>query len=288
MQMWYFCEIFYGTSSSLVRIAIGMLLLRLTTIDWHRIIIWIVMVFSSVAGITLMFTIMYQCQPIEFFWTQYTSRPDEGHCIDPNVIIGFIYAHGAVGCICDWTLGILPWVMVRGLNMNRRTKVTVGILLCMANFGSIASIVRFYCIKQIATSSDFLYSTVDIAIWSSLEAGTAIPAASLVTVRPLFRRFFGSEKGSAQATSGTPGYRRGYVRQNTPSGSNIKSMLRPNNDKSLVTTTITGTSNYDTINDDKMWGKNKDDNHSDELPLQIMTEREIDVEFSRPGSGRAA
>jgi hypothetical protein len=34
---------------------------------------------------------------------------------------------------------------------------------------------------------DFLYSTVDIAIWSDIEQGLAITAGSLATLRPLYR-----------------------------------------------------------------------------------------------------
>ena len=36
-------------------------------------------------------------------------------------------------------------------------------------------------------STDFLYDTVDIAIWSDIEQGLAITAASLATLRPLYR-----------------------------------------------------------------------------------------------------
>jgi hypothetical protein len=36
-------------------------------------------------------------------------------------------------------------------------------------------------------SDDFLYATVDIAIWSDIEQGLAITAGSLATLRPLYR-----------------------------------------------------------------------------------------------------
>jgi hypothetical protein len=34
---------------------------------------------------------------------------------------------------------------------------------------------------------DFLYSTVDIAVWTDIEQGLAITAGSLATLRPLYR-----------------------------------------------------------------------------------------------------
>jgi hypothetical protein len=36
-------------------------------------------------------------------------------------------------------------------------------------------------------SAEFLYDTVNIAIWSDIEQGLAITAASLATLRPLYR-----------------------------------------------------------------------------------------------------
>ena len=38
---------------------------------------------------------------------------------------------------------------------------------------------------------DFLYSTSDVAIWSTVETGLAITAAGVATLRPLLRTFFG-------------------------------------------------------------------------------------------------
>lgn len=35
---------------------------------------------------------------------------------------------------------------------------------------------------------DFLYATVDVAIWSDIEQGLAITAGSLATLRPLYRQ----------------------------------------------------------------------------------------------------
>lgn len=49
---------------------------------------------------------------------------------------------------------------------------------------------------------DFLYATVDIAIWSDIEQGLAITAGSLATLRPLYRMI--SAKFGFTSTGGTP------------------------------------------------------------------------------------
>jgi hypothetical protein len=187
--MWWFCEIFYGLSSTFSRLAAGALLLRLTIKRVHVRVIWFVMILATLFGIAFLTQIMVQCRPISFFWS-ITRDPSEGHCINLKINEGFTYTHAVVASIGDWTYGILPAFIVRGLKMNMRTKVSVCLLLCLANIGSIATLIRFKAIHQITTSTDFLFATVDLVLWSSVEVGIAIIASSMATYRPLFRTFF--------------------------------------------------------------------------------------------------
>jgi hypothetical protein len=187
--MWFLCEIFYGLSSTFAKLAAGTLLLRLTTKRLHVRIIWSVMAFAGLFGIVFVGQIISQCQPTAFFWSP-TRDPLQGHCMGPKIILGFVYSHAVVSSIGDWTFGILPAFLVSGLNMNLRTKVSVALLLSLANVGSVATLIRVKAIHQLSTSSDFLFATVDLVIWSSIELGIAIIAASIATYRPLFRTFF--------------------------------------------------------------------------------------------------
>jgi hypothetical protein len=187
--MWFLCEIFYGLSSTFAKLAAGTLLLRLTTKRLHVRIIWSVMALAGLFGIAFVGQIISQCQPTAFFWSP-TRDPLQGHCMGPKMILGFTYSHAVVSSLGDWTFGILPAFLVSGLNMNLRTKVSVFLLLSLANVGSIATLIRVKAIHQISTSSDFLFATVDLVIWSSIEVGIAIIAASIATYRPLFQTFF--------------------------------------------------------------------------------------------------
>jgi hypothetical protein len=187
--MWFLCEIFYGLSSTFAKLAAGTLLLRLTTKRLHIWIIWFIMALAGLFGIAFLGQIISQCQPTDFFWSP-TRDPLQGHCQGKNIILGFTYAHAVVSSLGDWTFGILPAFLVSGLNMNLRTKVSVALLLSLANVGSVATLIRIKAIHQIATSSDFLFATVDLVIWSGAEVGIALIAASMATYRPLFKTFF--------------------------------------------------------------------------------------------------
>src|SRR3984885_4609107 len=146
--MWWLCEIFYSLSSTFTRLAAGALLLRLTINPVHIRVVWFIMTLASLFGIAFLVQILVQCQPTSFFWSV-TRDPSEGHCINLRINEGFTYAHAVVASISDWTFGILPAFIVSGLKMNMRTKASVFLLLCLANVGSIATLIRFKAIHEI-------------------------------------------------------------------------------------------------------------------------------------------
>lgn len=60
----------------------------------------------------------------------------------------------------------------------------------MNNSASIATIVRVPYVVTLTHTDDFLYATVDVAIWSTVEPGIGITVLSLATLRPLLRSCF--------------------------------------------------------------------------------------------------
>jgi hypothetical protein len=189
--MWFFGEVFYVLASTFTKLAAGALLLRLTVKVLHVRIIWFIMTIAMVFGISFLAEVIAQCSPTAFFWSA-TRNPLHGHCINSRITVNFTYAHAAVASLGDWTFGILPAFIVRGLNMNFRTKVSVFLILCLANIGSIATLIRISSIHLLSLSQDFLFGSVDLAIWSSTEVALGIMAASMATYRPLFRSILSS------------------------------------------------------------------------------------------------
>jgi hypothetical protein len=51
-----------------------------------------------------------------------------------------------------------------------------------------------------ADIGDFLYSTMDVAIWSTVEPGIGITASAAATLRPLFRVYFSGTLGTGSGT----------------------------------------------------------------------------------------
>lgn len=60
-------------------------------------------------------------------------------------------------------------------------------VLGLGAIASLATIVRVPYVVTLTQTNDFLFATVDVAIWSTVEPGVGITVVSLATLRPLFR-----------------------------------------------------------------------------------------------------
>lgn len=67
-----------------------------------------------------------------FFWTRIQGDRD-GSCLSSSVTTGSLYAYSAVTCLNDWVFALLPWLMVRKLQMDRGTKIMVACVLAVAS-----------------------------------------------------------------------------------------------------------------------------------------------------------
>ncbi|KAH8683351.1 hypothetical protein BGZ60DRAFT_217876 [Tricladium varicosporioides] len=191
IKWWWCCELAYVSSTAVLKVSIGIFLMRICVKPMQRITIYMTMGIVTTFSIFYFFLIVFQCTPPTYFWTQYTGG--KGTCLESHVIPDATYAHSAVSALVDWTLGILPIFLVWDLAMNPRTKIIVGVILGLGAIGSTATIVRIPYINQLS-QGDFLYSTSDVAIWSTVEPGIGIVASSMATLRPLFRTFFARSK----------------------------------------------------------------------------------------------
>ncbi|KKY15728.1 putative integral membrane [Diplodia seriata] len=187
LRYWWLCYAAYTSTMMLAKTSIGFFLLRVTI---ERVYIWIIyaaMTLTGITGVVFCFVTVLQCRPVSFFWTKAVDATT-GTCLDIDIIIALTYFYSAVSALCDFTFGLLPVVMLWNLNMSRSTKIAVAPILSMACIASAGVLVRTAYVRDFR-DPDFLYSTVDIAIWSDIEEGLAITAGSLACLRPLFRIF---------------------------------------------------------------------------------------------------
>ncbi|KAF9887205.1 hypothetical protein FE257_010459 [Aspergillus nanangensis] len=195
MKYWWVAEVGYCFSSVFCKISVCIFLLRITVRREHRWVLYTIMGFTSVSGLIFMLTMMLQCQPVKYFWTQAAAAVDpsiKGHCnIDRVVIMTYVYSGFAA--LCDLTVGFVPIWIVKGLQMKRSTKIAIGGILGVACIASSGALARTAFVETFR-DPEFLYATVWIGVWSNVETGLGITAGSLATLRPLTVRWFGSSR----------------------------------------------------------------------------------------------
>ncbi|KAG9651272.1 integral membrane protein, partial [Aureobasidium melanogenum] len=186
---WMFAEVFYTASASFLKVAVGLFLERITQNKVHILIIRVMMAATMLIGTIYLFVALFQCTPISFYWD--FSSNAKGHCISPMVLVVISYVASVLNGAADFFFGILPIFIVKDLNMKRNTKIVVAGILGFAAIGSISTLVRLPYVRQLGTyKGDFLYTSTYIALWSTVEVGIGVSAASLATLRPLVQKFF--------------------------------------------------------------------------------------------------
>lgn len=183
MRCWWLCFLSYSSTVTFAKLSLGFFFLRLTSvITLHRIVTIIITSSAVLVGVAFFFLTLFQCSPIEFFWTRLQGV--NGTCLGMEVIIVMTYLYGAIAAATDVGFGILLAALIWRLNVDRRTKLLIAPLLGMACIASYAALVRMPYIENFR-SPDFLFNTVDIALWSAVEVGISVFAANLATLRPL-------------------------------------------------------------------------------------------------------
>lgn len=246
MQMWWTCEPLYVLTNMAIKASIAIFLLRICVHRAHVIIIWVVTGITEVYSLFFFLLFVLQCRPTSLFWLRFTSDPPEGSCIAGTIVSGCFYGYSAISCLTDWTYSILPIFLVWNLQMNTRVKISVVMILAAGAIASSATIVRFPYLHTLNDVDDFLYTTSDVAIWSTIETGLGITASGVATLRPLLRTFFGA--GSSAEGEGTSARQwqrtgsnypsQGYIRSHGRNGGGEAFDLHDNAGKRIGVTTV--------------------------------------------------
>ncbi|KAI2609402.1 uncharacterized protein GGS25DRAFT_484517 [Hypoxylon fragiforme] len=210
--MLYF-QVIYYVSSTVTKIAIAFTMLRLFQQKWVRWVIHINWVFMTLTAIGALAFVFARCQP---FAANY--NPLMGTCLPGNGFIIVSYFGSVVQVVTDWVCAIVPFFVVKDLQMPKRKKISLLAVLMLGVLASIASLIRMPYYKyydQVAYPNNYFYHAGYIALWSEMECGLGIVACSLPPLRRLFKSFFGSSNRSKPGYSGSADPKKSF---NTPLG----------------------------------------------------------------------
>ncbi|KAH6866081.1 hypothetical protein B0T10DRAFT_534383 [Thelonectria olida] len=174
-KLFFIAEFFYAACTVPIKASICVTLLRI--VDARRRFVWTI--WGPLSSSSSLMAIANICHPITALWGEMT-----GVCsLQLNSSVSFFFP--AVSIVTDWTLAMLPGVLLWKIQMKPRAKFSVAIMLGLAAFASCATIVRLRFLTLCNDPNEFMYSTGAIGLWSLLEEGIGIIAGSMPSLRPL-------------------------------------------------------------------------------------------------------
>ncbi|KAI0550759.1 hypothetical protein F4679DRAFT_191648 [Xylaria curta] len=180
----------YVSNMWLIKLSIGLFLFRLAVRNRYK---WILGISIGVVGVwslALFFWNIFQCSPVSAQWdyTILTNDP-KSHCVSADEIVSAAYALSALTILSDWLYALIPIPMIWQVKMTAQAKWSVIAVLSLGVFASIATLIRLGFLADLTDVADILYAGTDAMIWTLVEPGIAISAASLATIRPLLRQW---------------------------------------------------------------------------------------------------
>ncbi|KAF9887542.1 hypothetical protein FE257_010120 [Aspergillus nanangensis] len=180
---------------AIAKVSLGVFLLRIVVVPWHRVSIWICI--TSLSMVSVMTTLL--------FWIQ---RLPTTSVYDPRVpgrtILHITPVSILLGTWCaavDFYFAILPWIFIWKLNMRYKEKMTIAISLSLGFIAGICGVIRTIELGGLA-SSNYTEDTVNLIVWSGVELAVTLICVGIPTVQPLYRRVW---KGSKIGDSGDSG-----------------------------------------------------------------------------------
>ncbi|GIJ92617.1 hypothetical protein Asppvi_001895 [Aspergillus pseudoviridinutans] len=194
----------YMWAIGLVKISIGLFLLRFAPRKGYKIFIWVIIVLMSLYTTICFFTLIFQCQNIRTIW----DPSVKSKCFKPTQLLELSYTNTALNILTDLIFAIMPAIMLRHLQVNRRVKASLVCILGLGVFACAAAFVKVSILPNYGRTGDFLWDYTDLTIWVVVECNTGIVAGSLPTLKPLFKQALGSY-GSRPSHSHSRNYSRG-------------------------------------------------------------------------------
>ncbi|KAI1080896.1 hypothetical protein F5B20DRAFT_537799 [Whalleya microplaca] len=151
-------------------------------VSYYRLTYIAIMALVSAWVLAQIFVLIFQCSPIESTWD---ASLENRKCVNTTKV-ALINAVGNI--VTDIIVLLLPMPVVWRLNLKRGHKwaimgvFTLGFLTC------IISACRLIYYTRIG--ADFSWDSAPVAAWAMAELASGLICASLINLRPLFRRCF--------------------------------------------------------------------------------------------------
>ncbi|PSN59575.1 hypothetical protein BS50DRAFT_614559 [Corynespora cassiicola Philippines] len=187
IKLFYIAEYFYAVSAMFIKISVAVTLLRIAEarqlFGWA---LWILIGMTVIAALVFCIGIANTCHPISTLWGESNGTCDLQ--LNTNVSLFF----SVIEIVTDFSFSIMLAILLWNVQMKRKVKASVAVMLALASIASCATIVRLNYLTLYSDPGEFMY-----------EEGIGIIPGSLPALRPLlFLRIRITTSSTTPAASG--------------------------------------------------------------------------------------
>lgn len=135
-DQWF--EVSYLFAIALTKTSIGITILRIAAQRRHRYTVWAMLVLCNTAYAAGCIFLFSSCQPLAARW-----NPLLGRCPVDFMMVPLAYSLITLGVITDAACALVPISIVRRLQMPRRRKITLMVVLSMGILAALFSGARY-------------------------------------------------------------------------------------------------------------------------------------------------
>jgi hypothetical protein len=147
----YVAYIMYMLAEALCQMSILAFYLRIMVEPKLRMAVWTLIGIVICFGIANVFSMVFQCTPIRFFWDGWKGEM-VGFCGVDVRLFGF--ARGGIEIFLDLAILTLPLPMLAKLNMSSKKKLQIMSMFCVGFIITVVSCLRLWSFVQFAQTSN--------------------------------------------------------------------------------------------------------------------------------------
>ncbi|GAW12217.1 hypothetical protein ANO14919_015780 [Xylariales sp. No.14919] len=267
-------NVLFSLASDLSKTSFGFTLIRVTEGRMKQLVIALIVSLNVIYFLTIIFTFL-KCEPAIYSWLPRDT------CWSLWTYIKFAIFGGAYSAFVDFTFALIPWFIVRNLNMKKTEKLGVGIAM---SFGAIAGVTAVIRTSFLPTLASVTFSTkaTTLVIWFAAEPATTIIAASIPVLRALIKelhtsgaKYFSGEKYASGRVDGS-GVKGTARSQGKGNGSRKRESAFHT---SRVVTTVTGHGSKYPYDNDGDTGSDKSILEATAAPGKIVQTQEVRLSY---------
>ncbi|KAI1204202.1 uncharacterized protein F4807DRAFT_448568 [Annulohypoxylon truncatum] len=176
----YVANSFAITGNAMAKLSMGLFLLRVVQVRWHKIALWVAVIITTATSIALTIMLWNQTTPIKASWDPLRTPGTWNIRIQP-MSVGL----GVWSSICDFFFAIFPWLFIRTLPMSRREKFMLAGGMSLGVIAGACGITRTVVLSRLDVFN-YTLNFVPYFAWAGAEIAVAMICLGIPTLRPLY------------------------------------------------------------------------------------------------------